>query len=479
LFGAQIFIALLFAMATSLAETKYPLDDANPENARLLDAASIGDLEGVKAAIEDGADPDYVSNGVFGQSALKVAAAHGYVDVIELLLKRGANINIVDEDGSTPLMYALLHENNNAVKILVANGADVRRAGGIWGHTPLHLAAMNGDPDIVKLLLERGARINVLNDRRVTPLDMASNMRVVDFLLSKGAAVSGFSADGENPLPAVDRDLLMAVVAGNVGRLRSALSRGAHVNIRDASQTTALIRAVYLGRFEVASVLLDNGADVNETDTDLPGLISGHDTPLHIAAGQGFPKLVELLITHHADLEARNIAKRTPLARAADAETATVLLRAGASASAAIDLLCGFGTGDAKLVEVLLSYGADANPRTGCITTPLLSAITHSHSDIAAVLLNHGADPNATGGSDSTPLTMAAGAGNAAIVTGLLGHGARANTPNKEGNTPLIEAARYGRIDVHQSVARQRSQPKYQGEKRVHCACHRPGYRDG
>jgi ankyrin repeat protein len=211
LLGVPIFIALLFAITAAFAETKYPLDDAAPENARLWHAASIGDLEGVKAAIEDGADLDPVTNEGWGRvSALDVAAMNGHVDVIELLLKRGANVNIVDKDGYTPLMTAALHFKNDAIKVLVASSADVRRADGMWGNTPLHVAAENGDLDIVKLLLERGARINAQNFARVTPLDMASNMRVVDFLLSQGAAVSDFSADGERRLPTLRREILQS-----------------------------------------------------------------------------------------------------------------------------------------------------------------------------------------------------------------------------------------------------------------------------
>jgi uncharacterized protein len=114
-------------------------------------------------------------------------------------------------------------------------------------------------------------------------------------------------------------------------------------------------------------------------------------------------------------------------------------------------MLCaGFGTSDAKLVEVLLSYGADANSTTGCFpnTTPLLTALTSSHWDVASVLLNHGADPNATGGSESTPLTMTAGTTNAAMVAELLDHGALPNVMDKYGKTPLIDAATYDRTKV-------------------------------
>ena len=227
---------------------------ASDANTRLMSAASHGDLDGVKAAIEDGADVDYYVNPFNDQtraSALQMAATQGYADVVALLLKRGANVNITDNTGDTPLIAAFLYGKKDVVKLLVANGADVRHAGQ-YGQTPLHWAASNGDLDSAKLLLDRGANINAMNADSETPLDDADSALVADFLLAHGAHIGGFSDDA-TPLSSVDRDLFTAAVTGNVERIRSAVSHGAHVNIRDRNHGTPLIRAALLGRVDAAA----------------------------------------------------------------------------------------------------------------------------------------------------------------------------------------------------------------------------------
>jgi ankyrin repeat protein len=437
-----VLLAVLFLTTPALATDL---------NDRLWGAASIGDLESVKAALEDGADVDYATPDRARMAVLHVAAAHGSADIVSLLLQRGANVNIVDKlFGSTPLITALSSIVSEApdkirvVEVLVANGADVRRADED-GKTPLHWAAIKGNREIVTSLLARGAEINALDAYLNAPLDLVPDAPTADYLLAHGARLAGISANGRTPLSDVDRDLFMAAVAGNADRVRQCVARGAHVNIRDSSQSSALIHAVYLGRLEAATALLEKGADLELPDDH-------GRTPLHVAAGQGFPKLVELLLTHRSRINARDRHGETPLGVALNAETATILLRAGADANVPERLCTAAAAGDGKLVELLLSYGAYANPKTKCIGgTPLLSAISRSKWDVVSILLDHGADPNAAVAADNhyIPLRLAAGLpGSADAVARLLARGANPNAADKDGDTALIEAARYGRIDV-------------------------------
>lgn len=429
-------IVLLFASGSTFATEL---------NDRLWLAVSDGDVEAVKAALQDGVDVDYVAKG--GLIPLHIAVRDGRADIVSLLLQRGANVNIVNDDGETPLIRAVsfgLSKNPDKARIvemLIASGGDVRRADRD-GFTPLHLAASWANREVVKLLLDRGALLNALNRNNRTPLDVAGDASTADFLLARGARIGGYSSDGKKPLARVDQDLFMATVAGSAEGIRTAVARGAHVNIRDSSRSTALIRATYLGRLEAVSAFLEQRADIEEADDD-------GRTALHVAAGQGFPKIVELLLAHHANIDTADIYKDTPLGLVADARTAQILLRAGADANATDQLCSAAITGNAELIELLLSYGADTKACRIGGNTPLLEAINYKHWEVARTLLDHGADANASGDGSSTPLTLAAGmreSGDA--VARLLEHGGDPNAPNKDGDTPLIEAARYGQTKV-------------------------------
>jgi ankyrin repeat protein len=77
-----------------------------------------------------------------------------------------------DDAGRTPLDLAVIHCHTNVVMLLLDNGAAINlKAAG--GATPLHLAAQGTCPDMVALLLAKGAKVNARDDKRKTPLDRA------------------------------------------------------------------------------------------------------------------------------------------------------------------------------------------------------------------------------------------------------------------------------------------------------------------
>ncbi len=106
------------------------------------------------------------------------------------LIEQGADINVKDDDGWTPLIYASRLGHLDLVKYLVENGADVSVKDGIEGWTALIHASIKGDVDIVKYLVENGAEVNTQSDSGETALDRAvqlNNVDVVSYLQSKGA----------------------------------------------------------------------------------------------------------------------------------------------------------------------------------------------------------------------------------------------------------------------------------------------------
>ena len=110
-------------------------------------------------------------------------------NVIQLLLERGANPNIAEHDGWTPLHWAALNGNSNVMQLLLERKADPNSATS-FGCTPVHMAAGKGNKDVVQLLLNRGANVNITNKRRETPLHDAAergHKDVVQLLLNAGA----------------------------------------------------------------------------------------------------------------------------------------------------------------------------------------------------------------------------------------------------------------------------------------------------
>jgi RNA polymerase sigma factor (sigma-70 family) len=143
------------------------------------EAAAIGDTDHVRAILDQ--KPELLDSfSIEGFTALGLAAHFGHLDTMRLLLDRGADRNVVSRHpiGATPLIAALFGRKVEAARILIEHGADVTtRRGGLGfsraGWSPLHYAAAYGFLDIVALLLERGASVDVLDDSGATPLEVA------------------------------------------------------------------------------------------------------------------------------------------------------------------------------------------------------------------------------------------------------------------------------------------------------------------
>jgi ankyrin repeat protein len=88
------------------------------------------------------------------------------------LLDQGADVNARDEEGSTPLLWAVLSGRREVVELMVAGGADVNRPN-LEGETPLHWASTTGNTVVAEYLLARGAEVNVRDMFGVTPMRSA------------------------------------------------------------------------------------------------------------------------------------------------------------------------------------------------------------------------------------------------------------------------------------------------------------------
>jgi cytohesin len=242
------------------------------------------------------------------------AVRRGDVQEVARLLAAGADPNVKDLDGHTPLHYAAEQCRADIAELLLKHGADPN-ARDDHGKTPLHRAVAVGCVEVAELLLSRGADPNVRDKDGYTPLlNLAGGLResvdLAAVLLARGANPNVVDYHGRTPLfHAAERfhkDLFYLL-----------LGRGARATLREA----ALIGDVYL-----AEELLKQGADPYERDAD-------GRTPLHYALERCHVEVAELLLRHGADPNARDKDGHTPLyyaARNACLDGVLLLLKHGA-----------------------------------------------------------------------------------------------------------------------------------------------------
>ena len=125
----------------------------------------------VKNLLDQGEALDAKQN---GQTALHYAAMGGKVDIVTILIARGANVNVQDEQGITPLMLAAKEGRMDAIQALIAQGAKLDAQDKL-GENALHIAAAHGRKDAVGALLDRGANIRATTNAGLNALVFALN----------------------------------------------------------------------------------------------------------------------------------------------------------------------------------------------------------------------------------------------------------------------------------------------------------------
>lgn len=160
----------------------------------LISAAEDGELEEVVRLLDSGEDVNYSPQGDLADqtSPLTAAIAGEHEGVTRVLLSRGADVNQFGQGNGTPLMHAALNGDAVLVKDLIQKGADVnaQRRGVLTGSSAIHWAVQRGSLDVLRILLQSGAKVSELNDRSDTPLMLAieaERLDLVRLLLKSGA----------------------------------------------------------------------------------------------------------------------------------------------------------------------------------------------------------------------------------------------------------------------------------------------------
>ena len=156
---------------------------------KLLQATLDGKMDIIEELIKKGADVNTTDKN--GVTSLHIAATKKIIKLIRLLVEKGANVNATTHLGITPLHHAAINGDLEIGKFLIANGAEVN-ASADFAITPLHFVAKNGHTELAKLLIENGANVNATDKNGVSVFEYAAisgNLDIARLLIKNNAHV--------------------------------------------------------------------------------------------------------------------------------------------------------------------------------------------------------------------------------------------------------------------------------------------------
>ena len=295
----------------------------------LFSLARAGDIEGLKALLATN-PPAAFLNG-----ALEAGVIGNQAEAVKLLVGHGAQVNFINPEGTALLVNAIMLESYAAANALIELGSDPDIMGyhrlyqGYtmdWQWTPLMAASYQGQLELLKLLVEKGADINkegysVSQDEPETASDIAAysgQLEALKYLLDSGATLK-------------EDTIFKAARGGHLSIVEFLVKKGYDVNKPGPNRgKTLLMEAAWWGHLPIVEFLLKSKADVHLTDQN------GY-TALSDAAANGgdeFPnqlEIVKTLLRNGADVRQADDFKLTPLMRAKDPKVIEFLVEAGAN----------------------------------------------------------------------------------------------------------------------------------------------------
>jgi len=275
-----------------------------------------------------------------GDTALMAAVRQGDLARIQVLLDHGADPNVSNEFGTTPLLFSAAQSvkgqaqpiSGQVIKLLLQHGANVN-AQAINGRNALMAAAGSGSIENVQILLAAGANPNLQSkngDSALLEATARGHTDVVIALLLADANANLKDINGQTPLMVAIRQ------APQYSRVRSPyeviadalLAHGANPDIRDHNGQSPVTLVAAGDKNVLIYPLIDHHANINVTDPTAAGA-----TPLIIAARHGNTALVKALLRAHPDLTYRDQNGETALEYASQlhfSEIVTLLSHAGA-----------------------------------------------------------------------------------------------------------------------------------------------------
>jgi ankyrin repeat protein len=396
-------------LAIALLATSGPLFAETPVG----DAVLRNDLSRLAALIAEGAAVN--SPDALGNAPLHLAARQGSLDSLALLLRNDADPDRANRYGVTPLELAIEQQDPAKVEALLKAGADAN-AKRHSGETLLMLAAETGVHAIVAVLLQHGADLAVQDPHFGQSALMfaarAGHATIVRQLLDAGAEVNAATSIG--PAPAFVAPNSVPGFGFGVGILRGGVPKDRGRREPQPGGMTALLYAARHGHIEVARVLLEHGAAIDQAEAN--GI-----WPLLMAISNDNPAMAQFLIDAGGAVNGQDWYGRSPLWEAVNVRNLYVHNATFVNGIDRAPYL--------PLIEALLAKGAEVNARTK-ETPPFRHHLLEITGSLEWV--------DFTG---QTPFLTAALAGDVTVMKLLLDHGADPHIHTYEGTSALMAAA--------------------------------------
>ncbi len=419
-------------MPTALSATGTPTATIQPANTltneqkqimteQLIRAAETSDIATVQRLLKEGADIN--GRDALGRTPVMAATHVNQVDTVRILIQAGADINIRDNRMDNPFLYAGAEGLLDILKLTVDAGADTKLTNR-FGGTALIPAAERGHVEIVYELLTRtDVDVNHVNNLGWTALLEAiilsnggvRHQQVVQLLVDYGADINIPDKEGVTPLEharargfkeielilntaqARDMQMIAAAGGGDIETVRQLLAKGGNVHAQDENGRTALIAAAYRNDLAIADVLIQAGADVNVQDNT-------QQSAYLISTSDGYLDLLKRTLQAGANVHSTDSYNGTGLIRAADrghVEIIQELLKTdikidhvnnlGWTALLEAIILGDGGPRHTEVVRLLVEAGADVNLADGNGVTPLAHARQRGYVQMIEILQKAGA----------------------------------------------------------------------------------------
>jgi len=182
----------------------------------------------------------------YGMTALSFAVETSDIDLvnkikwIKLLVSLGADVNTKTNKGITPMLMAILKEDTEIMKCLAEVGADIHQRDNEDGKTLIFFAAQLGKTESIKCLVSLGVDVNSKDNNGFTPMFSATKTEVIRCLVDLGADINAKIINGGTPAH-------MAISQNNVEVLKCLKSLGADINAKTNDGKTPLSMGIEFG----------------------------------------------------------------------------------------------------------------------------------------------------------------------------------------------------------------------------------------